>query len=65
VKVPSGTSSGRRLRLRGRGLPNPRGPAGDLFAEVQIVVPPHLRPDERQLFEQLATTSAFDPRRSR
>ena len=27
VKVPPGTSSGRRLRLRGRGLPNPRGAA--------------------------------------
>ncbi len=27
VQVPAGTSCGRRLRLRGRGLPNPRGPA--------------------------------------
>src|SRR3984957_16211528 len=32
VKVPAGTSSGRRLRLRGRGLPNPKGKAGDLYA---------------------------------
>src|SRR6202044_4098164 len=32
-KGPAGTSSGRRLRLRGRGLPNPRGKPGDLFAE--------------------------------
>ena len=39
VKVPSGTSSGRRLRLRGRGLPNPRGKPGDLFAEARIMVP--------------------------
>ena len=36
VKVPKGTSSGRRLRLRGRGLPNPRGKPGDLFAETKI-----------------------------
>jgi curved DNA-binding protein len=65
VKVPPGTSSGRRLRLRGRGLPNPRGPAGDLFAEVQIMVPPKLSDEERRLFEQLAAVSDFDPRRLR
>lgn len=65
VKVPPGTSSGRRLRLRGRGLPNPRGPAGDLFAEVQTMVPPKLSDEERRLFEQLAAVSDFDPRRQR
>jgi curved DNA-binding protein len=62
VKVPPGSSSGRRLRLRGRGLPNPRGGAGDLYAEVQIVVPPAPSADEQRLFEQLATVSTFDPR---
>jgi curved DNA-binding protein len=65
VKVPHGTSSGRRLRLRGRGLPNPRGKPGDLYAEARIVVPARLRDEERRLFEQLAATSTFDPRRPR
>jgi curved DNA-binding protein len=65
VKVPPGTSSGRRLRLRGRGLPHYLGKAGDLFAEVKIMVPEKLSHEERQLFEQLAATSAFDPRRRR
>ncbi len=63
VTVPPGTSCGRRLRLRGRGLPNPRGKPGDLFAEAKIMVPPRLSPAERQLFEQLAAASGFDPRR--
>jgi curved DNA-binding protein len=63
VKVPAGTSSGRRLRLRGRGLPNPRGRNGDLYAVAQIMVPPRLSSEERRLFEQLAATSTFDPRR--
>ena len=63
VKVPAGTSSGRRLRLRGRGLPNPRGKPGDLFAEVRIVVPKELSAQERRLFEELAAKSTFDPRR--
>ena len=41
LRVPAGTSSGRRLRLKGRGLPNPRGAPGDLYAEVRIMVPSH------------------------
>jgi curved DNA-binding protein len=64
VKVPPGTSCGRRLRLRGRGLPNPRGRPGDLFAEAKILVPPRLSPPEQELFEQLAAASDFDPRSS-
>jgi curved DNA-binding protein len=63
VKVPAGTSSGRRLRLRGRGLPNPRGKAGDLFAEARIMVPSRPSRAERKLFEELAAESDFDPRR--
>ena len=62
VKVPRGTSSGRRLRLRGRGLPNPKGKPGDLIAEARIMVPPKLTREEQRLFEQLAATSKFDPR---
>ena len=65
VKVPPGTSTGRRLRLRGRGMPHPRGKPGDLYAEAKIVVPPRLTADERRLFEQLAAVSTFDPRRQR
>jgi curved DNA-binding protein len=62
VKVPPGTSSGKRLRLRDRGLPHPRGRHGHLYAEVRIMVPAKLTDEERRLFEQLAATSTFDPR---
>jgi curved DNA-binding protein len=62
VKVPAGTSSGKRLRLRHRGLPHPRGNAGHLYAEIRIMVPAKLTDEERRLFEQLAATSTFDPR---
>jgi curved DNA-binding protein len=65
VKVPHGTSSGRRLRLKGRGLPHRRGTPGDLYAEVKIMVPSRLTDEERRLFEELAKTSKFDPRRRR
>ena len=65
VKVPAGSSSGRRLRLRGQGLPNPRGQPGDLYAEVRIMVPRSPGRRERELFEELAKVSDFDPRRAR
>jgi len=65
VKVPGGTSSGRRIRLAGRGLPNPKGKAGDLYAEARIMVPSRLSRAEKRLFEQLAAESDFDPRKQR
>jgi curved DNA-binding protein len=65
VTVPGGTSSGRRLRLRGRGLPSPGGTAGDLYARTRVVVPSRLSDTERALWQQLAAASDFDPRRSR
>jgi curved DNA-binding protein len=65
VKVPGGTSSGRRIRLAGRGLPNPKGKPGDLYAEARIMVPPKLSRAEKRLFEQLAAESDFDPRKQR
>jgi curved DNA-binding protein len=65
VKIPPGSSTGRRLRLRGEGMPNPRGTAGDLYAEIKVVVPPNPTARERELFEQLAAESTFDPRKSR
>ena len=58
VKVPPGSSSGRRLRLRGQGLPD----SGDLYAVLTIRVPAALSGKERKLFEQLAAESKFDPR---
>jgi curved DNA-binding protein len=62
VDLPAGSSTGRRLRLRGHGLPNPAGPAGDLYAEVRIVIPAEPTAAERDLFERLARLSTFDPR---
>jgi curved DNA-binding protein len=59
VKVPPGSSSGRRLRLRGQGLPG-----GDLYATVSIKVPKQLSKKERDLFEELANVSTFNPRKA-
>lgn len=62
VRIPAGSSSGRRIRLRGKGFPAADGTAGDLFAELQVVVPETLTEKEKELFEGLRATSAFRPR---
>ena len=63
LKVPAGARGGQQLRLAGRGLPTPQGGAGDLYAIVQLVMPPELSERERDLLRDLAAASAFNPRR--
>ena len=70
LKVPPGTSAGRKLRLARRGLPKPGGGGGgdshdnqgDLIAIVQIAVPSVLSDRERALFNELSEASTFNPR---
>ena len=62
IKIPAGTSSGRKVRLRGKGFPRPKDGAGDLYAEFRIVVPEEPTDEERTLYEQLKEVSSFDPR---
>ena len=61
LKVPPGAKSGQRLRLSGRGLPKPGSGAGDLYAVLQVVTgEPSAR--EKELYEELARASTFNPR---
>ncbi len=53
MKIPSGTQSGTRFRLAGKGLPLGGQRFGDLYARARITVPKQLSPRERQLLEQL------------
>jgi curved DNA-binding protein len=63
VRLPPGTQSGQRVRLKGKGMPRRRGEErGDLYAIVRIMVPRDLTDAERRLFEQLASASSFRPR---
>ena len=64
LKVPPGTQSGRRLRLRGRGLPRADGSRGDLYAAARIVVPERPTDAERTAYETLkkaASAPADEP----
>lgn len=65
LTVPAGSQSGQRLRIKGRGMARKGGKAGDLLAELQIVVPGILTDEERALLESLAKTSKFNPRSSK
>jgi curved DNA-binding protein len=64
LRIPPGSSSGRRLRLRGRGLPG--NPPGDQYVVLDIVVPATLDAEQRRLWERLAEAHrSFDPRAGR
>jgi curved DNA-binding protein len=65
VRIPAGSPQGRKIRLRGYGYPQAKGGKGDLYAELDVVVPPQLTQRERELFEELARVSTFNPRPAR
>jgi len=66
LTIPPGTSSGTKLRLRGKGIINQKtGTLGDELVEVRIVVPEGLSESQRELYGQLAeaeATSGSNPR---
>ena len=54
LKIPPGTQSGQRFRLRGRGLPSTSGTRGNLYVDVQINIPKKLTEREREIWRELA-----------
>lgn len=62
VKIPPNSQTGRKLRLKGRGLPG--NPAGDLYLTLEVVLPNATTPQARELYQAMADQLAFDPRRS-
>jgi curved DNA-binding protein len=67
LRVPMGTSSGKKLRIKGRGVAPKGAEPGDLFAEIQIVLPAQLDDESRELVRKLdehwQTASPQEPRR--
>ncbi len=61
LKIPPGVKPGQKMRLSGKGMPGRTG-TGDLYLLLQVAVPPNPGPEERALFEQLASLSQHDPR---
>ena len=63
IRIPPGTQSGQRLRLRGKGAPSLRGDArGDQFVEVQVVVPKVADERSKEILRELGRLTLQDPR---
>lgn len=65
LKVPPDSDTGRKLRLRGRGLPGRAGqPAGDQIVELEVRTPRAGTEAQRELYRRMAEAFAFDPRKA-
>ena len=60
VSVPAGSQTGRKLRLKGRGIP--AQPPGDLYLVLEVVLPPATSDRARELYRTMARDMAFNPR---
>jgi len=61
LKIPEGTQSGAVFRVKGHGLPDPRGGGkGDLYYHVRVITPSKLTREQRKLLEQLGATLKVD-----
>ena len=63
VRIPAGAQSGRQMRVRGKGIP--ANPPGDLYLDLQVVLPPGDTPKGKEIYETMARELAFDPRAAR
>jgi DnaJ-class molecular chaperone len=64
MKIPAGTSSGQRLRIRGRGIAKPDGTRGDQTVEIRIVLPAQMDAESRELLQRFGERNPQDPRES-
>jgi DnaJ-class molecular chaperone len=62
LTVPPGTSSGRRLRVKGHGVPAGKDANGDLFAVVQIAMPSAIEDEAKDLLRKFDQLLPLDPR---
>lgn len=62
LTIPKGSQSGKKLRLRGKGMPKRNGGFGDLIVKLEICLPEKMSNEEEELFKELAAKSNFRPR---
>ena len=62
LRVPPGSDTGRKLRLRGRGLPG--APPGDQIVEIEVRAPKAENDVQKALYRQMEEAFDFDPRRA-
>ncbi|MEX0962855.1 MAG: DnaJ C-terminal domain-containing protein [Pseudohongiellaceae bacterium] len=62
LTIQPNSQNGQRLRIKGKGLPNKQGKHGDLYAVINVVVPPAGDTGTEALWKELAAANKFDPR---
>jgi curved DNA-binding protein len=60
LKIPPNSNQGRKLRLKGRGLPGKT--PGDLYVVLKVTLPPADSEDEKRLYEEMKDKLGFNPR---
>lgn len=60
LKIPPGSESGRKMRLKGRGIPGSN--VGDLYVQLQVVLPPAQSDKAKAFYRQMEQEMAFNPR---
>lgn len=62
MKIPAGSSSGSRLRIKGRGVKSKDGTQGDLYVEIQIKLPENMDQESLDLIQQIEARNPMNPR---
>ncbi|MCW8931999.1 MAG: DnaJ domain-containing protein [Gammaproteobacteria bacterium] len=60
LKIPTGSNSGNKLRLKGRGIPG--NPVGDIYVTLSVIVPPANNEQAKVIYQEMANKLAFNPR---
>ncbi|MBI1822136.1 MAG: DnaJ domain-containing protein [Nitrospirae bacterium] len=58
LKIPAGSKSGQKLRVKEKGLQKKKGERGDFYVVLQIVLPEKITEKEKELYHQLKTLSS-------
>jgi curved DNA-binding protein len=62
LSLPQRSQNGKKLRIRGKGIPKRDGGAGDIIVQLEITMPDHFSPEEEELLKKLSAASHFKPR---
>ncbi|MFO7558417.1 MAG: DnaJ C-terminal domain-containing protein [Desulfobacterales bacterium] len=64
LKITPGTQNGKKMRLKGKGLPKKGSGRGDLFIQIKIVIPGTTTEREKELYAEMAEISSYNPRQT-
>lgn len=60
LKIPAGTGSGKKLRLKGRGIPG--SPPGDFYVTTEVTLPPADSDARKEIYRTMQQEMPYDPR---